>query len=184
MIYSEVFFLPISGWRGLHSVFPYSPYRLIRMRSAGGSGEKSFSGSISQMRQASVREACSSCWIKLLGPLLLASVDPLFEMEKYARSRDLRGEIYHPVETAFRYELKALYEKALPRNSDLTSIFRFPSDWANDRATFMIEELGRFGDEGSVLVIEPHVESPVLGRSAVNSIRSIRERLTSGKVPS
>jgi len=134
--------------------------------------------------QASVREACASCWIKLLGPLLLASVDPLFEMEKYARSRDLRGEIYHPVETAFRYELKALYEKALPRNSDLTSIFRFPSDWANDRATFMIEELGRFGDEGSVLVIEPHVESPVLGRSAVNSIRSIRERLTSGKVPS
>ncbi|HKH43339.1 MAG TPA: ATP-binding protein [Thermoanaerobaculia bacterium] len=134
--------------------------------------------------QASIREACASCWRKLLGPLLLASIDPLFEMERYARSRDLRGEIYHPVETAFRHELKALYEKALPRSSELTSVFRFPSHWADDRATYMIEELGRFGDEDSALVIEPHVESLVLGRSAVNAIRSIRERLTSGNVPS
>jgi len=133
---------------------------------------------------ASAREACAPCWRKLQGPLLLASIDPLFEMERYARFHSLRGGIYNTAETTFPHELKTLHEKALPKNSELTSILGFPSHWRDDRAIFMIEELGRLGDEDSILVIEPHVESATLGRSAVNAIRCIRERLISGKASS
>src|SRR5215210_5430152 len=75
MIYSEVSFLPISGWHGLHSVFPHSPYRLTRMRRAGGSGEKFFSGSISQMRHKHLSEkrahhAGENCWAHFCSLLL------------------------------------------------------------------------------------------------------------------
>ncbi len=129
--------------------------------------------------EAYIREVCAPCWRSLQGPLLLASIDPIFEMEKYARGRisSPSPEIYKPVEFFFPHEVRILYENALPKNRDLTSLFGLSSHWEAGRAVFLIEGLGRLGDEGSILVLRPYAESDQVGRSAIEAVRSIRGRL-------
>ena len=126
--------------------------------------------------EADVRNACASYWEEFGRSLLNASVDPIFRMESYARGRQLSNNIYRPPEEMFREELKWLFERALPRFSDLTSLLGVDPDSVERRAVFMIEALGRLGDEASVLILQPFVDSGRMGRIAVKSIRAIRER--------
>lgn len=130
------------------------------------------------MQQSDVLAACAQPWKQLNGPLLLASIDPWWRMEKYLRFHNTRRHLFHPVSECFASEAKILLEKALPRSSELTSLLRPFPDSAIGRTAFVIEMLGAVGDERSVLLLRPLIDSRTLGRSAVNAIREIRLRRT------
>jgi energy-coupling factor transporter ATP-binding protein EcfA2 len=127
------------------------------------------------LEDASIREACRPSWKKLYGPLLPASIDPLFQMERHARSYFPDKHLYRAVYQVFPAELREVFQRALPLSSELTSLFGSVYR-KEDRKRYMIEELGRFGDETSALMLQSYVESEDFGASAVRAIKDIRGR--------
>jgi hypothetical protein len=126
--------------------------------------------------EATVREACKPLWDRLRGPLLLASIDPWWYIERYMSFRRAPVGGWRSFSSLFASELKTLLEAGLARRKELTSLIGMLPDTADRRTRFLIEKLEMIGDERSVLQLETLVDSDQFGRSAVRAIRAIRQK--------
>ncbi|MFX0199614.1 MAG: NERD domain-containing protein [Candidatus Hodarchaeota archaeon] len=124
-----------------------------------------------------MRKNCAAFWQRLLRGFIHAAVDPLMHIGE--QTRGWRGTdqewLRDPILT-FPTEVRAVLEGGLKAKEKLTSLFTRYTWLEKKRDKFIIEMLGEVGDETTITLLEPLLESPELGILAVNAIRSIRTR--------
>ena len=127
--------------------------------------------------ESNMREKCAPCWERLESLYIRAALDPLFLIEKTISW----GAQYNKVRVKdpliiFPSEVKAILEECVKIMPELTSLFKFISWRRQEHNKFIIETLGKMGDETTIPLLEPILESAELGAEAAKAIRKIRER--------
>jgi hypothetical protein len=124
-----------------------------------------------------MREKCAPCWEHLECLYIRAALDPLFLIEKSIRwgAEHNKVRIKDPL-IIFPSEVKAILAECVKIMPELTSLFKFISWRRQEHNKFIIETLGKIGDETTIPLLEPILESAELGADAARAIRKIRER--------
>ncbi len=128
--------------------------------------------------ESEMREKCAPCWERLESLYIRAALDPLFLIEKSIRwgAEYNKLRIKNPI-ILFPSEVKAILVECVKIMPELTSLFNKVINWnREERNKFIIEMLGKIGDEIIIPVLEPILESAELGAEAARAIRKIRER--------
>ncbi len=123
---------------------------------------------------ASVRERSLAAWGELLGNLAFHSIDPLQQFEHasilHGQGRD---ELVTALANAFPAELRRALEFGLQHHGRLSSLFR--GSWgARDRVKFIIRWLAVVGDLHTIRLLEPLIDTPEVGREAVEAVRALQ----------
>jgi hypothetical protein len=124
-------------------------------------------------------EEAARCWQELRGRCAPAAVDVLFMV----RSANVLGSYAHPAAapyerliSAYPDQVRALLQWGLPNRARLVpTIERLGPD--RDLPNYMIGELGRVGNAGTVALLHAYLPDPDLGPVAVEAIRTIERRL-------
>lgn len=127
--------------------------------------------------ESSMREKCAPCWERLESLYIRAALDPLFLIEKSMKW----GAEYNKVTIkdpliVFSSEVKGILAECVKIMPELTSLFKFINWRRQENNKFIIETLGKIGDETTIPLLEPILESDELGADAARTIRKIRER--------
>jgi Nuclease-related domain len=117
------------------------------------------------------------CWQELHGPCASAAVDVL----SMVRQASEWGSVIHRtpqpygrlVET-YPDQIRALLRWGLQNRDQLVATMRLP---ARELSSYMIGELGRVGDTGTVALLHAYVTDRELGPLAVKAIRTLERRL-------
>jgi hypothetical protein len=122
-------------------------------------------------------EEAARCWQELLGRCASAAVDVLFMVHSASALGSFAGRGPRPYERlikAYPDQVRALLQWGLPNRGQLVPTMRMPP---GDLPRYMIGELGRIGDAGTVALLHAYLPDPDLGRLAVEAIRMIERRL-------
>jgi hypothetical protein len=125
------------------------------------------------------RSACAPLWERLLRELPFEAVDPLYRFEQIVDARPGRERrVLKLLSDTFSDRVRRILEFGLKHRDRLTSLFRQPC-FQEDRPRFIIRWLGEVGDQNTVKILEPLVDSADLGADAVKSVRILRMAGTS-----
>ncbi|OLC94222.1 MAG: hypothetical protein DMG35_01655 [Acidobacteria bacterium] len=124
-------------------------------------------------------------WEQLMGDAPLAAADALYSLNHGIAL------IYHHSWQEFDLTAqcpraaKSLLELSLKNWKSLTSIFRWGGSHNEAVVQFVIETLGRIGDEGTIDLLRQISDDPRLGAHAIAAIQKIREsaRASAGGAP-
>jgi energy-coupling factor transporter ATP-binding protein EcfA2 len=127
--------------------------------------------------ESDMREKCAPCWERLESLYIRAALDPLFLIEKSIRwgAEHNKVRIKDPI-IIFPSEVKAILTECVKIMPELTSLFKFVSWRRQERNKFIVEMLGKIGDETTIPFLEPILESAELGAEAARAIHDIRGR--------
>jgi len=117
------------------------------------------------------------CWQELHGPCASAAVDVLSMVQQASAigsSIHRTSQPYDQLVEAYPGQIRALLQWGLPNRGRLVSTMQLP---ARELAGYMIGELGRLGDTGTVALLHAYLPDPELGPAAVKAIRTIERRL-------
>ncbi len=117
-----------------------------------------------------VRERCSYLWQKLGHDLSLAALAPLYRIHEAWR-QPCGDSTYLTMERTFPHEMRLLLHAGISGHTQLTSAFPLP--WPQDRTDYMIQTLGRIGDEESIDMLLTWVDDPMLGPAAIRALRDL-----------
>ena len=116
------------------------------------------------------REACAPLWERLFAEARFEAIDPLIWFEQASRMRDRGRHAVKDLCDASPQETRRILEFGLKNCDRLTGLFpRTPFD--DSRASFAVRWLGVVGDRNTARILEPHVNSPDLGRVVVEALR-------------
>jgi hypothetical protein len=129
------------------------------------------------INEDTMRKNCAPCWERLQSLYIRAALDPLFLIEKSIRwgTDHNKVRIKDPI-IIFPSEVKVILEECIKIMSELTSLFKFISWRRQEYNRFVIETLGKIGDETTIPLLEPILESAELGAEVSKAIRNIRAR--------
>jgi hypothetical protein len=128
-----------------------------------------------------VTELCASVWGRLLGPLSLAAIDPLYQFahawslsspEKSKEDTDSHGLILR----TFPDEVRHLLERSFGQFGKLTSLYSRLDSCA--LAQYIVDILGYVGNEATLGLLNNYVDDPRLGSTALRSIKRLRTNLS------
>jgi hypothetical protein len=122
-------------------------------------------------------EEAGRCWQELLGRCAPAAVNVLFMVrsaEALGSYADRGTPEYERLIKAYPDQVQALLQWGLPNRTRLV-----PITWVSpgEVPRYMIGELGRVGDAGTVALLHAYLPDPDLGPVAVEAIRTIERRL-------
>jgi hypothetical protein len=122
-------------------------------------------------------EEAARCWEELLGPCAPEAVNVLFMVRSASALRsygDPGSEPYERLIEAYPDQVRALLQWGLPHRDRLV-----PAVWGppGELPRYMIGQLGRVGDAGTVALLHAYLPDPDLGPAAVEAIRAIERRL-------
>src|SRR5215469_11917977 len=83
-------------------------------------------------------------------------------------------EAAHKKRNGFPKEIREIADHSLRNKDDLTSVFSTFEFGKGDRARFLIQTLGRIGDESNLEVLRSQIDDPDIGHEAMRAIRSIQ----------
>jgi hypothetical protein len=121
-------------------------------------------------------EEAARWWQELLGQCAPAAVDVLFMVHSANALGSFAGRGPQPYERlvkAYPDQVRALLQWGLPNRGRLVPTMRMPPA---ELPRYMIGELGRIGDAGTVALLHDYLPDPDLGHLAVESIRMIERR--------
>lgn len=128
-----------------------------------------------------ITEHCAPLWQKLSTELAPAAADVLHWLSKpevavVAKNKPIPRQMIG----SFRKELRNILEWSLEHRNSLTSIFGkrsrgFPMRGRGGLADYIIDILGYVGDADTVELLGNYVDDPILGPTAIKSIRKLTE---------
>ena len=126
-------------------------------------------------------EEAARCWQELLGRCASAAVDVLFMVHSATALGPFAGPGPQPYErliSVYPDQFRALLQWGLPNRGRLVPTMRMPP---GELPRYMIGELGRIGDAGTVALLHAYLPDPDLGHLAIEGIRMI-ERQSAGTI--
>jgi Nuclease-related domain len=123
-----------------------------------------------------VGEEAARYWQELLGRCAQAAVDVLFMVHSATALRPFAGpgpQQYERLISVYPDQVRALLQWGLPNRGRLVPTMRMPTD---ELPRYMIGELGRIGDAGTVALLHAYLPDPDLGHLAIEGIRMIERR--------
>jgi hypothetical protein len=143
-------------------------------------GELIFWTSKPGLDEVEIRSRCAPLWKRLQEDVPLSAVDPLMHLNRIMLIGAFQDS--HPVRDSFdrfREPLRQILERALDSRDLLSTIFsRQASRIRKEHPAFIIGTLGDVGDSSTVGLLEAFLDSPDLGRVAVEAVRKLKARLT------
>jgi hypothetical protein len=113
------------------------------------------------------------CWPDLLGDDAPTAADVFYNLcHAHGMDPTLHQSPYSELVSHFPERVRQLFEWSLEHPGELLSSTRLGS--SAERHRFIIGELGRLGGTSTADLLEPWVDDPSLGDTAVDAIRQIR----------
>ena len=122
-------------------------------------------------------DEAARCWQELLGRCAPAAIDVLFMIRSahaLGSPADRGCQPYERLISAYPDQVRALLHWGLSNRTRLVPAMREPHD---ELPRYMIGQLGRVGDAGTVALLHAYLPDPDLGAMAVEAIRTIEHRL-------
>ena len=123
-----------------------------------------------------IGQRCAPLWRALREELVLGSVDPWYRVERFALGSGPGVQQYRPVVEVFPAEALWLIEAVLDPLDGLVSVFGQWNLEDDERASFVLDQLGRVGDSRALILLQPYLDSEVLGPAATKAARQIQLR--------
>jgi hypothetical protein len=120
-----------------------------------------------------IKQRCAPAWQRLKTDLLTAAADPLYQIAHASMTTPDGVEAHQLIFRNFPEELREILELSLARRSELTSIFRFRME--AELTIFIINTLGYVGSRKTVELLAQFADDPVLGPTAISSIRRLND---------
>jgi hypothetical protein len=119
----------------------------------------------------------SPLWENLSTTLILAAIDPLFEMKRAAcMGRRREASFFESIVSRFPSSVLTILENGFPLRERASGIFRPSRFDAAEREQFIVGLFGRLGNLHTAGFLEPLVDSPTLGRASIEALRQIHAR--------
>jgi hypothetical protein len=129
------------------------------------------------LTKGEMKPKCQRAWTSLTTELIYEAVDPLMHFQNSDRAVSLKGGLARQLFTAFPDQIRQILEFGLAHLDELSTIFGKGEAFNKSRrANFVVSALGWVGNSQTVGLLQPFVDSPTLGRSAVESIRQIKNQ--------
>ncbi|ABW12082.1 NERD domain protein [Parafrankia sp. EAN1pec] len=121
-------------------------------------------------------DRCAPIWARLATELVEAAADPLYQLaQTYVKDQDAGKHLGHNlVLDTFPDEVRVILEAAASNFDRQTAIFRAFDPI--ERSQYVLRTLGLVGNEGSLRLIEPYIEDPSLGSTAIETLKALRAR--------
>jgi hypothetical protein len=128
-----------------------------------------------------ITERCAPLWCRLVTDLAQAAADALYWLAHATVAASSEGRPILPkLIDAFREELRNMLEWSLKHRQSLTSIFGHRGHGSllqgrDSLADYIIGTLGYVGNVGTVELLRTYADDPILGSTAIKSIRKLIE---------
>jgi hypothetical protein len=133
--------------------------------------------------ESTIREKCKSIWASLTGELVFAAVDPLVHLYSSDRKSSLTGGTLQDLFKRFRAPIRGILECGVIHLDSLSTIFVRGEEFAKKgRDRFVVAALGAVGNEKTIALLTPLIDSAELGALAVDSIRQLKQKRPNGEM--
>lgn len=129
-----------------------------------------------------VARRCASSWQRLTADLAPAAADALHWLTQPGTvTRSAEQTIFTKLVNLFRDDVRTVLEWSLAHHESLTSIFGYrshgsPVFGAAGLPDYVIRTLRHVGNEGTVELLRSYVDHPILGTSAIDTIRGLTDK--------